>query len=199
MKQEFTALRDANKARQKEWDTTGQITIEFRGNELAGEVGEACNLIKKIARERLGLPGSRAKISDLAEELADVVICADLVAMDVGIDLDCSIAEKFNKTSEKIGLQARLIKQTELIAQFHHEMSEAYSNLNDCANENLALRAENERLRAAIAEISTKKQSSYKGRNGRDCYIEDASGEMMWLVPSDAMAIADATLKGGAV
>ena len=174
MGNQFKALRAANIARQAEWDAGGEISIEFRGNELAGEVGEACNLIKKIARERMGLPGSRAKISDLAEELADVVICADLIAMDAGIDLANAVVAKFNKTSEKVGLTARLtIEGGDVLA-------------------------ENERLRSAIAEISIKKQSSYNGSDGRDCYIEDASGEMMWLVPSDAMAIADAALKGGA-
>ncbi|OSQ34176.1 MazG-like family protein [Thalassospira sp. MCCC 1A01428] len=108
MGNQFKALRAANIARQAEWDAGGEISIEFRGNELAGEVGEACNLIKKIARERMGLPGSRAKISDLAEELADVVICADLIAMDAGIDLANAVVAKFNKTSEKVGLKTRM-------------------------------------------------------------------------------------------
>ncbi|PKR54432.1 hypothetical protein [Thalassospira marina] len=63
-------------------------------------------------------------------------------------------------------------------------------------NQFKALQAENERLRSAIVEISTKKQSTYTARNGRDCYIEDASGEMMWLVPSDSMKIAETALRG---
>lgn len=41
-----TTLRSANAARQQEWDTNSQITPAYRGNELAGEVGEACNVIK---------------------------------------------------------------------------------------------------------------------------------------------------------
>jgi NTP pyrophosphatase (non-canonical NTP hydrolase) len=104
----YPTLRAANLARQAEWDTDGQITLSYRGNELAGEVGEACNLIKKLERERMGIAGSRASVADLAEELADVIICADLIAMQLGIDLDKAVAEKFNKTSETVGLRTRL-------------------------------------------------------------------------------------------
>lgn len=101
-------LRTANSARQREWDPNDQITLEYRGNELAGEVGEACNVIKKLARERLGIRGSRATAAQLAEELADVVICADLIAMQAGIDLDDAVSHKFNDTSEKYGLKTRM-------------------------------------------------------------------------------------------
>lgn len=98
-------LRQANATRQKEWDPTDKITLEYRGNELAGEVGEACNLIKKLARERLGLRGTRTTPQRLAEELADIVICVDLIAMDLGIALDYAIERKFNETSAKYGLK----------------------------------------------------------------------------------------------
>lgn len=105
---EFTTLRAANVARQAEWDSGNQITLAYRGNELAGEVGEACNIIKKIERERMGIAGSRATIGQLAEELADVVICTDLIAMQAGIDLQAAAVAKFNATSEKVGLRTRL-------------------------------------------------------------------------------------------
>jgi len=98
-------LRQANEQRQKEWDVNNVITIEYRGNELAGEVGEACNLIKKLARERLGIKGSKTTKYELAEELADVVICVDLIAMQLGIDLSYAIEQKFNSTSAKYNLK----------------------------------------------------------------------------------------------
>jgi hypothetical protein len=75
---------------------------------MAGEVGEACNVIKKLDRERMGIRGSRALPGQLAEELADVVICADLIALAEGIDLDQAVTDKFNATSEKVGLATRL-------------------------------------------------------------------------------------------
>lgn len=104
-----TTLRAANTARQKEWDVSNQLTLSYRGNELAGEVGEACNVIKKLERERLGIAGSRDSKEHLAEELADVVICVDLIAMAEGIDMDAAVRAKFNATSEKVGLRTRLV------------------------------------------------------------------------------------------
>lgn len=103
-------LREANFARQQEWDAGNQISAAYRGNELAGEIGEACNVIKKLERERMGIRGSRDTVDHLAEELADVVICVDLLAMHYGVDLDAAVARKFNATSEKVGLKTRLVK-----------------------------------------------------------------------------------------
>lgn len=104
----FKDLRQANFARQQEWDSRNQISLAYRGNELAGEVGEACNLIKKLERERLGIRGSRTTLSELAEELADVIICVDLIAMHEGIDLNKAVRDKFNATSIKYGLSTRI-------------------------------------------------------------------------------------------
>lgn len=104
----FTSLREANAVRQREWDKDDRISLSYRGNELAGEVGEACNIIKKLDRERLGIRGSRASVEQLADELADVIICADLVAMMAGVDLDAAVVRKFNATSEKVGLKTRM-------------------------------------------------------------------------------------------
>lgn len=104
----FDALRKANIARDAEWGKGQDFGLSYRGNELAGETGEACNILKKLDRERRGLVGSRATVEKLAEELADVIICADLAAMDLNIDLAAAVASKFNKTSEKYGLATRL-------------------------------------------------------------------------------------------
>ena len=105
-------LRSANIARQLEWDQGNQISASYRGNELAGEVGEACNVIKKLERERMGILGSRATVAELANELADVMICADLIAAHYGIDLEAAVQRKFNATSEKVGLSTRLLLPT---------------------------------------------------------------------------------------
>lgn len=106
---DMSNLRAANVARDQEWNTGSErVSMTFRATELAGEVGEACNVIKKLERERIGLVGSRDTKEHLAEELADIIICTDLVAMDAGVDLDMAIAVKFNATSEKNGLSTRL-------------------------------------------------------------------------------------------
>lgn len=80
----FTSLREANAARQKLWDPHNTVGIFWRVNELAGEVGEVCNMIKKVVRQQEGLRGSRVSLPELGEELADVIICADLVALTLG-------------------------------------------------------------------------------------------------------------------
>lgn len=83
----YHTLRDANAARQDEWDPKGDAkNLDWRMNELAGEVGEVCNILKKLRRERCGIPGSRATRDDLADELADVLICLDLTLMSGGYD-----------------------------------------------------------------------------------------------------------------
>lgn len=74
-------LRAANMDRQRKWDTANIIDLDWRMNELLGEAGEVCNLLKKLDREYAELPGSRASQAQLGEELADVVICADLLLM----------------------------------------------------------------------------------------------------------------------
>lgn len=104
----FENLSAANKERQAEWDAGNQIDLSYRGNELAGETGEACNVIKKLERERLGIRGSRATKEQLAEELADVIICTSLIANSTDIDLWEAVKAKFNKTSEANSLSTRL-------------------------------------------------------------------------------------------
>ncbi len=77
----YTNLRVANNARQLEWDRGNQVDLDWRLNELAGEVGEVCNVLKKLHRERLRISGSRADRQMLADELADCAICLDLALM----------------------------------------------------------------------------------------------------------------------
>jgi len=104
----LSELREANIKRQKEWCPDHQPDLSFRGNELGGECGEAQNVIKKLERERHGWVGSRDTVEHLAEELADLIIVSDLIAMQCGIDLSEAVKKKFNQTSEKVQLQTRL-------------------------------------------------------------------------------------------
>lgn len=76
--------------------------------ELAGECGEACNVAKKIERERLGFNGGRYDKEALASELADVVICADLVAQLLDIDLGAAVVRTFNSKSVQMGFPERI-------------------------------------------------------------------------------------------
>lgn len=109
-------LRAANLARQDEWCPDQKPDLSFRGNELAGEVGEACNQIKKLERARHGWRGSKGSLDALGDELADVVVCADLVAISAGIDLQSKVIGKFNATSEANGLSIFLTRHTPIDA-----------------------------------------------------------------------------------
>lgn len=107
---QFVTLREANIARHAEWVSgdycNNHVTLSYRGNELAGEVGEVCNQIKKIERERMGRAGSRTTREAFLKELADAYICLDLICMDENISEDemyRAIALKFNKTSRANG------------------------------------------------------------------------------------------------
>lgn len=104
----FEALRFANVHRNNEWDPDNKITGLFRVLEFAGEVGELCNVVKKLERERMGLPGSRTTLLDFASELADCQITLDLLAMQYTIDLAEATRLKFNETSKKLGWETKI-------------------------------------------------------------------------------------------
>jgi len=101
-------LQEAAFERDKEWDPKGVLDLPFRAVELAGEVGEACNIVKKLEREYRGLRGTRSSREALAEELGDVVICVALLANCVQIDLEQAVKDKFNASSTKMGLSVFL-------------------------------------------------------------------------------------------
>ena len=97
-------LRHANFIRQKElFKQCGQWGLVDRSNEIAGEVGEVCNVTKKIKRQ-LDNDMSTTELHDnLKDEIGDVLITLDLLAMDAGISLEEACRDKFNKTTHKHG------------------------------------------------------------------------------------------------
>lgn len=101
-------LQTASFKRNLKWDPQGKLTGLFFSTELAGEVGEACNIVKKIEREILGLRGSHASVEDLAHELADVLIVVCLLANHYDIELSDVTIAKFNETSRKLQLPVLL-------------------------------------------------------------------------------------------
>jgi NTP pyrophosphatase (non-canonical NTP hydrolase) len=81
---------------------------------MAGETGEACNAVKKLRRHEDGTnttkdPATEEEcIADVAVELADTVIYADLLAARLGIDLAEAVRSKFNAASVLCGADERL-------------------------------------------------------------------------------------------
>lgn len=105
---DFKQLRAANDERAAIWDPDGVLNVEFASIELAGEVGEALNKIKKYIRWHKNLPGGECDLCAIMDELGDVVICADLLARALGQDLGSAVGNKFNKTSKKHGFATML-------------------------------------------------------------------------------------------
>lgn len=107
----FERLFSAATERDLQWDPHKKFDLAFRGLELGGESGELENVLKKLHRERIGAVGSRATIQDAEKEMADVIICVANIGIALGIDPDRMegiVRDKFNETSRKYGLNARM-------------------------------------------------------------------------------------------
>ena len=112
----FADLRNANVTRCARWHPGGvnDWSLSRWGIATAGELGEACNVVKKLNRHRDGLAGNAAEetetrlLAHLGEELADTVHYLVLFAEAAGIDLELAIIAKFNRVSEKHGFPDRL-------------------------------------------------------------------------------------------
>lgn len=99
----FEELRRANVRRCEDvfhpidsWSETDWATA------MGGECGEALNLIKKRRR------GEEIALEEVAKELADLVIYADLLAARMGIDLGEAVRQKFNEVSARRKSEVRL-------------------------------------------------------------------------------------------
>ena len=65
------------------------------GGALAGEVGELCNYLKKMAR------GDDIKKKKLAHEVADILTYLSLLSNELDIDMEEALIEKFNIVSKR--------------------------------------------------------------------------------------------------
>lgn len=80
-------------------------------NAIAGETGEACNIAKKLRRGDFGKPGGftyQLMCHELAKELADIVIYADIACRRCGHMLGDVVEAKFNEVSDRIGVNIKL-------------------------------------------------------------------------------------------
>lgn len=99
----FNRLQQLNALRSKEsFLMCNNWVASDWSNALAGEVGEACNLIKKYRR------GDDIKTSDIGLELADVIFYALLTATYFSIDIEDILKTTFNSVSDKIGSDIKL-------------------------------------------------------------------------------------------
>lgn len=130
VKEFFPGLRDANVKRAIEWSNGGDGG-QFYAIEFFGEAGEALNLVKKLEREKLGMVGSRSTLAELADELADVVICIDLLAIAFGLGEVYSVKSEGHREplQEAValgrcaGAVMGYVESLEQEAMFYHEYS----------------------------------------------------------------------------
>lgn len=112
----FAKLRAANVQRIPEFrNKKGEIVhtspdgsdwlLSQWSNALGGEFGECANMIKKCERGDFTLEEGRQEI---AKELADIMICLDLLAFRAGVDLGQAVVDKFNEVSERVNSPTRL-------------------------------------------------------------------------------------------
>lgn len=75
---------------------------------LGSSVGSVCNILKKLEREKRGWPGSRTSFDSLHAALHHLYRFIAIIAARYGVDLRAAAREKFNATSEKVGLETRI-------------------------------------------------------------------------------------------
>jgi NTP pyrophosphatase (non-canonical NTP hydrolase) len=95
----LSALQLAHHRRQRAYPDCDDWTLADWGCALAGEAGEACNIVKKIRRGD-STPGLREA---LAKELGDVLAYTFLLATAAGINLEKAHKDKFNEINRRIG------------------------------------------------------------------------------------------------
>lgn len=108
----FRQLREANVERLRHFPGHEPGTNPWSAADwavaLTGEVGELCNMLKKLRRGS-AYPGMQMPSpDDLAEELADIATYLDLLASYLRVDLGEAIVRKFNQVSERWDLPDRL-------------------------------------------------------------------------------------------
>jgi NTP pyrophosphatase (non-canonical NTP hydrolase) len=115
----FEHLRTVNLSRSAHWRLGGDPwAVSDWAVAMAGEAGEVCNAVKKLRRIEDGLPNlndgnrqlsTRAEaIAAISAEIADTLICLDLLAAHLNIDLSRAVTAKFNATSIRYGFDERL-------------------------------------------------------------------------------------------
>jgi NTP pyrophosphatase (non-canonical NTP hydrolase) len=113
MKLDLSALRPLNVQRATEgFKCYNNQPLTYWTTALAGEVGELCNMIKKMQRvERGGVDGGSSYTAKditkemLKEEIGGIAIYLDLLASLLDISLEEAIIDTFNSKSEKYGFE----------------------------------------------------------------------------------------------
>jgi len=115
------AIRLINQKRCDRWHNNKEDwTLGDWGNALAGEVGELCNVVKKLRRHEskvsleYNTPELNVLIDNFAEEVADVLLYLDLLCWKAGVKpytLERILEQKFNEVSQAQGWPDLIIER----------------------------------------------------------------------------------------
>lgn len=114
----FRLVAEANAARAGRWhpgfpNSSDGWTGADWSNAAAGEMGETCNIVKKLRRIETGTQQAEAPtraelLAKLATEIGDTYIYLDLLAQFYGLDMHRCIADTFNRVSIREGFPERI-------------------------------------------------------------------------------------------
>lgn len=111
----FRNVQLTNERRCRRWHNpeTEPWTGADWSNAMCGEAGEAANVVKKLRRHETGTspagdPDAPFLRLMLAEEIADVILYAFLLANHYDIDVESAVVHKFNLVSERQNFPERL-------------------------------------------------------------------------------------------
>ncbi len=102
----FRHFSETNRSRNEKYMKCEDWDERDWGNALAGEVGELCNMIKK--RHRNLKESDRIPNEELGKEIADIICYCDLLAAQLGLELDDIIPKKFNEISDRYDCPVKL-------------------------------------------------------------------------------------------
>lgn len=115
----LTRLRLENIKRCRRWHGDAGVNSwlpEQWSNAAAGEMGEVCNAVKKLCRLTQKSPHAgnnnpesiEEATAAIASEIGDTIVYLDLLAARLGIDLEESIKNTFNRVSKREGFPERI-------------------------------------------------------------------------------------------
>ena len=113
MNLDLSAFSDLNSQRAVEgFKTYKNVPITYWTTALAGEVGELCNMVKKMERvAHGGIDGGSTYTAatlthdDLQEEIGGIFIYLDLLSKLLGVNLEEAVIKTFNSKSDKYGFK----------------------------------------------------------------------------------------------
>jgi len=111
----FSYVSQINKERALEWHKGGleEWSPAEWGNAAAGEMGELCNVLKKILRADSGIQQASGitrgeLLEKAAQEIGDTFLYLDLIASRLGLSIGTCIRDTFNRVSEREGFPQKI-------------------------------------------------------------------------------------------